>query len=182
MRFGLRETLFVVLLLGVIGVFYACVLRPSHAEQAKALAEISRDREILAQLEREMPRSESVDEEIRKLQEVILKAEERLPAQREEQVILKEVTELAQTHKLRVKSVRPEKAVKAAAYAELPIRMTILGDFDGFYSFLLELEKLPRITQLKKMELEKGRNSGAPDASQMQADLVLSIFFEGQPI
>src|SRR5687768_3324388 len=99
MRFGLREMLFVVLLLGVIGVFYACILRTSHAEQAKALAEIARDREILAQLEREMPRSESVDEEIRKLQEVIIKAEERLPAQREEQVILKEVTELAQTHK-----------------------------------------------------------------------------------
>lgn len=180
MRFGLREMLFVVLLAAMPVVAYFYHFRPSAEEQAQARAEASRKLEKVAQLEKALPGNESIGEEIRKLQEVIQKVEERLPAQREEQVILKEVTELAQTHKLRVKSVRPEKAVKAASYAELPIRMTIVGDFDGFYSFLLELEKLPRITQLKKMDLEKQMSLRAE--GEMQADVVLSIFFEGDAI
>ena len=37
---------------------------------------------------------------------------------------------------------------KFASYCEQPIQMTFSGDFNGFYSFLLQLEKLRRMKQL----------------------------------
>jgi hypothetical protein len=52
--------------------------------------------------------------------------------------------------------------------------MNISGDFNGFYSFLLQLEKLARITRVTQMNLQKiDEHDG-----QMQAQLTLSIFFE----
>ena len=39
----------------------------------------------------------------------------------------------------------PDKPEIGPSYCELPIQMSLSGDFNGFYSFLLQLEKLPRI-------------------------------------
>lgn len=180
MRFGMRELLFVLLLVAMPVVAYFYHFQRSAAEREAAIAELLRKQDKLAQLERETANIANLDAEIAKLQEVIATAEQRLPARREEQVILREVDKLAQLHRLRVKSVRTDKIVTGTAYTELPIRMTIFGDFDGFYSFLLDLEKLPRISRLPKMELEK-QATEKQDAGegQMQADIVLSIFFEG---
>ena len=48
------------------------------------------------------------------------------------------------------------------------------GDFNGFYAFLLQLEKLPRITRVSQMKLEKISERDG----EMTAQLTLSIFFE----
>ena len=50
----------------------------------------------------------------------------------------------------------------------------LLLNFDSYYQFLLELEKLPRITKIKQMRLEKDKaNEGV-----MKAGFTLSIFFD----
>ena len=115
--------------------------------------------------------------EIDRLTESIEISEQKLPAEREVGVILKKVWELAAKHDLQPKSVRPDKAVSAAHYSELPIKMKILGDFDGFYSFLLDLEQLRRITRMPQMSLKKMKTV---DEGQMTAEVILSIFFEKQ--
>ena len=114
--------------------------------------------------------------EIDKLSDAIDIFEQKLPAEREVEVILKQVWEMAAKHKLTPRSIRTDKPVPAAQYSELPIRMVIIGDFDGFYSFMLDLEKLKRITQVKQMEIKKL----PPQEGQMEADIVLSIFFDSQ--
>ena len=38
---------------------------------------------------------------------------------------------------------------------EQPLEIQIEGNFDGFYQFLLELETLPRITQIHQLKLER---------------------------
>lgn len=89
-------------------------------------------------------------------------------------MILQEVWELATSHGLLPKSVSTEKPIDMQLYVELPLKMVIVGDFDGFYGFLLDMERLRRITRLPQMRLEKsGRDNG-----KIQADLILSIFHE----
>jgi type IV pilus assembly protein PilO len=56
--------------------------------------------------------------------------------------------------------------------------MEIYGDFDGFYSFLLQLERLPRITRVPKMTLKR-TNGERKQQGRMKAEVTLSIFFEG---
>ncbi len=55
--------------------------------------------------------------------------------------------------------------------------MVISGDFPGFYAFMLDLERLSRITRVPEMKLEKLRNG---KDGQMEAAFTLSIFFEAQ--
>ena len=52
--------------------------------------------------------------------------------------------------------------------------MDLSGDFNGFYSFLLKLEKMPRITRITDMRLSKINGQDG----QMRALLTMSIFFE----
>ena len=52
--------------------------------------------------------------------------------------------------------------------------MSLSGDFNGFYSFLLQLEKLPRITRVTNMSLSKITDRDG----EMNATMTLSIFFE----
>ena len=104
--------------------------------------------------------------------------EQKLPKDREEYEILRNITDLALSHNLTVSSIKPDKVVSAAQYLELPVRIVIEGDFDGFYAFLLEVERLPRITQMPLMQLSKLTN--ADEEGMMQAEITLSIFFEGE--
>ena len=48
------------------------------------------------------------------------------------------------------------------------------GNFNGFYTFLLQLEKLPRITRITNLTLQKLQDKDG----EMQASMTLSIFFE----
>ena len=177
MRIGLRELIFIILLLAMPVAAYFFVFRPRNTQITEVKEEIAMKQEKLDQLNAATKNIDNLGSEIDRLAETIALFEEKLPAQREVEVILKQVWELAAKHNLVPKSVRTDKPVMAANYAEQPIRMNIKGDFDGFYSFLLDLEKLNRITQMKKMKLEKISNAGE---GQMEARVVLSVYFVPQ--
>lgn len=88
--------------------------------------------------------------------------------------ILKEVWEMAEKNRLTTKTIRTMKSQKGAAYSEQPIELNIAGDFKGFYDFLLQLERLPRLTRVSQLSLEKMLNT----EGQMEAKMTMSIFFE----
>src|SRR5207248_8735828 len=88
--------------------------------------------------------------------------------------ILREVWQLAEANQLQTRTVKPIKSERGLSYSEQQIEMSLAGDFTGFYSFLLQLEKLPRITRLSKMNLQKINEHDG----HMTAALTLSIFFE----
>jgi len=54
--------------------------------------------------------------------------------------------------------------------------MKLVGDFTSFYSFLLELEKLPRIMKLRELKLDKQNES----EGEIGAEFILSIFFQNK--
>ena len=176
MRFGLRELVFILLLLAMPVAANFFVFQPRNSQIAEARAEILEKQTKLRDLEAKTKSMVDLGAEIDRLSEAIVEFEEKLPAQREVEVILKEVWELAATHQLTPKSVRTDKILKTDHYGELPIKLEIIGLFDGFYSFLIDLEKLSRITRMPTMKLKTLLREGE---GFMQADVVLSIFFEG---
>ena len=54
--------------------------------------------------------------------------------------------------------------------------MELEGNFTSFYSFLLELEKLPRIMKIREMKLNKHKEN----EGQISADFLVSIFFQNK--
>ncbi len=175
MRFGIRELVFVLLLVSTLVGAYFVVYKPRQEQIEEAMAEVRQKQSKLQQLEQATRRISDLGDEIDRLEQAIVAFEEKLPAQREVEVILKQVWELAAKQGLTPKSVHADKKVDTAQYSELPLKMVFVGDFDGFYSFLLELEKLSRITRMPVMKLKKLDK----EEGKMQADVVLSIFFEG---
>jgi Tfp pilus assembly protein PilO len=52
--------------------------------------------------------------------------------------------------------------------------MELEGNFSAFYSFLLELEKLPRIMKIRELQLGRIKDGDG----QITADFAVSIFFQ----
>lgn len=176
MHLGKREILFLVLILAMPLASYHFVFQPRNRQIAQARAEVHRKQARLHELETATMGIEDLGAEIDKLTHAIAVFEQKLPAEREVEVILKDVWDLASRHRLTPKSFRTEKPISAAGYAEQEIPMTIIGDFEGFYRFLQDLEKLPRTTQVRRMKLKKD----AQEEGHISAELVLTVFFESR--
>lgn len=177
MRFGFRELIFVLLLLGMPVAAYFFVFEPRNTQIEAAVAEVRQKQAKLQKLEEATRTIDDLGEEIDRLTEAVTLFQAKLPEQKEVEVILKEVWELAAANQLTPRSVRTDRIVPADQYAELPIRMVIEGNFDGFYQFLMSIEQMQRITRLPTMTIKKVAQQ---EDGGMQANLVLSIFFEGE--
>lgn len=183
MRIGSRELLFFLVLaaLPLAAYFWPwntpfTGLKQWNQQIAEARQQVQKKQQKLDRLETMQKRIDSLGKEIEKLSQAVKVFEKKLPAQRQVEVVLKEVWKLAKKHKLTPESIRTAEIEPAARYAELPIKMKITGGFDGFYSFLTDVENLPRITRIPTMNLKKLEKENAE--GQMRASMVLSIFFE----
>ncbi len=175
MRFGTRELLFVMVLLGMLAAAYFLVLQPRTAARMAALQEIQDKQGKLAQLEAETRKIRDLGAEIERTRRRIELSEQKLPTAPEMEVILRQISELATAHKLTPKSIKTDKTTPTATYTELPIPLVIVGDFDAFYGFLLDVEKLQRIIRMPEMKLKKTNQEG-----QVEATMVLDIYFNAQ--
>lgn len=183
MRFGIREAIFFIVLLAVPAVSLFYVFKPRNEEIQQALTEISVKQARLDQLDRMKERIDDIGLRIEEGKDSIKLIEQKLPSEQEVHVILQQITELARQNRQTVKSVKSDKPVPAAQYRELPLKMVIEGQFDGFYQFLLELENLPRITRIHELRLQRAGAHGGPQTADlppgsMKAEFTLSIYFE----
>ena len=175
MRLGIKELIFMALMGGLLVCAYLFVFKPD-AEKVKSLdADSATKRKALADLRASTAGIQDLEKKIDELQEAITFFESKLPKEKELDKILDSVTNKAKEHNLVTKSFKTGKIENSAGYSEQPITMTLHGDFrNGFYAFLLDLEKLSRITRISQMELVKMDDKDG----EMTANLTLSIFFE----
>ena len=186
MRFGLRELIFMIVLLAVPVASWWYVFMPRNAEIAMAKIEVITKQNKLNKLQEVAKRIDDIGLAIVHGQLAVELIEAKLPNQQQVDVILQDVWQLADQNRLTVKSIKSEKPVTAAAYMEQPLKMKIQGRFNGFYQFLLELENLPRITRIHQMKMERmttdnGSDSDGYDPGLMKAEFTLSIYFEQPP-
>lgn len=174
MKFGIRELLFVILLLAIPSGAYLWVFRPanSHVEQQRKEIE-SKEKKLLS-LQRAMVGISDLNEEVVKLKDAVAFFENKLPPRHEIHKVLEQVTKIAEVHGLETKLFETLKSKPFAAYSEQPIKMEVYGGFDAYYQFLLDVEKMPRITKIREMSLEKENKAGG----QVEATFMMSIFFD----
>ncbi len=180
MRFGKREMFFLLLLLAMPVAAYILIFEPRNQEIAAANAEIQEKRDKLRQLEAATMLQVDLREQIDRLTEAIHVFEKKLPPGDKFDVVLHEIQELAARRRMNIVRVERQRTVPQAEYVEAPIRLVITGDFDNFYRFMLDLERLSRITNVKDLKIEKllNRRDGG---DQMEADMRVSIFYENKP-
>ncbi len=117
------------------------------------------------------------------MQEAIEFFESKLPPTIEIDRVLQDVTVIGEKQGVKCKTIRRLKKKDNSGYIEQLLKMELEGNFNSFYSFLLELEKLPRIMKIRELELEKDIRLSSVEAQtkhegQITADFVVSIFFQ----
>jgi len=174
MRFGPREIVFLVVLLAVPMASFWFVFRPQNEEIMQARSEIQHKEEMLHKLTQVTSKAKDLEAMNDEIGGAISIIESRLPSAKEVDVVLTQVAELAKGHHLALVKVKSDKPVSSAGYMEQPLSMVITGGFEGFYSFLLDVERLNRITRMPSLHIERSHD----EDGAMKAEFTLSIYFE----
>lgn len=173
MKFGMREFLLVMLLLAVPVGSYFWVFRPSAQHLAAQQEALDSKTAKLEQLQQAATRIDDLDAEVAQLAEAVAFFEDKLPAQHEIHQVLDEIARIGQRRDLQAKLFKTRAPKTLSRYSEQPIELEIEADFNGFYQFLLDVEKMARITKIREMKIRR-----LPSADgQIEAKLELSIFF-----
>ncbi len=174
MKLRAREILFLLLIAGLLGCAWHFGFARMAAEQAAKAGQVRQKRAVLDHLRAATAAAGDVAKKTAELEAAIAFFEGKLPPEKEIDRVLREVWQTAEGNRLQIQAFKTLKPAGGAAFSEQPIQMRLTGGFDGFYQFLLQLETLPRITRITRMELSK---IDARDGD-MQADVTMSIFFE----
>lgn len=180
MRFGLRELVFLGLLLAVPVASWFVVFQPRHRQIEHVRREVEAKQGTLRQLARVAARIEDLRAEIESGREALERLERRIPGRDGVDAVLEQITQIAMAQRLVVRSVKGDRPLAAPLYMELPLKMTIEGDFEGLYRFLAELESLERITRVHHLKVVRSiAGRGAPEnLGGLKAELSISIFFD----
>lgn len=174
MRFGIRELVLLAILMALPLSSWWLVFRPNNQKIEQAEREIELKREMLQKLQTVTSRSDSLEQATAEIATGIDAIEARLPSDREIDDVVRQVSALAVENGLNQPGMIAKPPVRGTLYMEQPIEMTITGDFKGFYSFLLDLEQLPRITRMPALEIERSKDVDG----HLKAEFTLNIYFE----
>jgi len=176
MTSGLRKVVFFVLVVSVAVVAYQYMIKPANRNLAVKRSEVEKDLARLAEFEKATAAANNLTKQLEQLQEAIDFLESKLPPTSQIHKVLKQVTVIAQKQGLKPKTIRTLKKKDNSGYIEQPLEMQLVGNFNSFYSFLLELEKLPRIMKIRQLKLAKQKDA----EGQIAADFIVSIFFQNE--
>jgi len=176
MASNLRKVVFFVLLLGVAYVAYRFMIKPANKHLAQQKARVQSKLAKLNEIERAATAADSLSKQLEELQEAVQFFESKLPPKSEIHKVLEQVTVIAQKQGLKPKTIRTLNKKNNSGYIEQPLKMELEGNFNSFYSFLLELEKLPRIMKIRELALKKLTD----EEGQIATDFVVSIFFQNE--
>ncbi len=176
MTSNLRKLVFFVVVIGVALVAYQYMIKPANEHLAQAKNSLRKNLDTLQKIEEQTAAAKDISQQLEQLQEAMKFFESKLPPTSEIDTVLKNVTVIAQKQGLRSKVIKTLKPKDNSGYVEQPLQMQLVGNFNSFYSFLLELEKLPRIMKVRELKLDKERQM----EGEIMADVVVSIFFQNQ--
>jgi len=181
MKFGLRETIFVALLMSLpVGAWWF-IFRPQNIRNDEMIKQIEVKQEKLRAINQVTGTIGDLQKEILARKEAVKYFQKRLPNEKEMDKVLQEIWRLAEENQLTTKSIRPltrsGKASLAAADGprEQPIAVQLEGNFTGFYKFLQALENQPRIMRIHKLQLATNEKD---NTGQVQASFEMYVFFE----
>lgn len=158
----------------VVAATVMAVVLPMRKQAADNMAVIQQRRGELVGLQQVTSRINDLKSEIDRLEVALKTFEGRLPDSRKADEVLSEVWKTAELNGLVPRSVRTSPVETNSQCSFQPVLVTVDGQFDSFYQFLMGLERMPRIAKVRTMQIAK-----TPKAEGLvQADLLVDIFFE----
>lgn len=174
MNSNVRKIVFFVMTLGMTYASYAYMIKPANRDLARQKQQLVQKTNKLRELKKAPDVLEDINAQLTRLESSINLLESKLPPKKEIHTVLEDVTIIAQQNGLTPKTIRTLPQKSNNGYIEQPIKVELHGNFKSYYSFLLSLEKLDRITKIHEMIIKKDTD----EEGLMQASFVISIFFQ----
>src|SRR5437879_1504421 len=130
MKFGVRELVFVLLMVGLVVASYAFVFRKANEKREALQSEIVGKERQLADLRQSTSGISDLNRKIADLEKAIAFFESKLPQEKEMDKVLREVWQMAQANQLTTKQIKTLPSERFAGYCEQPIQMSMSGDFN----------------------------------------------------
>ncbi len=173
MQFGLREMIFTSLLLGLVAGTYATIVQPHARARRERTAEMRGMDATLSRMSGIAGEFDAIARHIDQQQQAAALFESRLPSPRETQKSIDEVLQAAAANSLQARQPNLLPCESANGIECQPVKLELSGNFNGFYSFLLQLESMPHVNRVTALDLH-----GADQRDgQIQADLTLNMYF-----
>lgn len=174
MNSGLRNILFFIVLVAMVYFGYAYMIKPANLALNAKSQELENNMAKLKTLETEKIKAKNLEAQLDKMENAITFFENKLPHKSQIHQVLSQVSDIVTRNNLKPKSNKTQKVKRNAGYIELPLQMELSGNFKNYYSFLLELEKLDRITKIRKMDLILDKDN----PGNINSKFIVSIFFQ----
>ena len=134
-------------------------------EQETVLSEnVSTQNEMTIKMER-------IGDEIDDIQNNLEHFDRQLPKEKRIYDFLVEIDNLAQKNNVQLEGITPGTMQKGALYWKLPISISAISNFKDFYTFLFQLENIPRITMTEGLNIKHLSKD-----KQCKIDINLAVF------
>lgn len=174
MNIGLRHIIVFLVLMALPASSYFTVFKPQNKAIESARQEIDHKRELLEKLREETARNADLARANEEISLRLAEIEARLPSTKELDEVVRTVSDMAVKSGLAAPVLQSVTPIEAALYREQPLEMSLSGTFDSFYKFLLELEKMPRITRIPDLDMTRVTT----EDGVMKVEFTLSIYFQ----
>ncbi|GJQ28848.1 MAG: hypothetical protein HBSAPP03_07320 [Phycisphaerae bacterium] len=176
MNLGVRTACVLVVVVGLPLSSYYLVFRPTNAKLTLDRAECEQKEKYLAKLAELGERDADLNRANQEISRSVQMIEQRLPSGKEIDALVRRVSDIAVTSGLQPPAIKSSKPVPSGIYMEQPLEMEVTGSFVGFFTFLAQVEKLPRITRVHDLKIT-GQNK---DDTELKAEFTLSIYFQDE--
>jgi type IV pilus assembly protein PilO len=173
MQMGLKEAAAFFIVLGMMGASYFVGFKPMKEQRDQLQADIQTKKAALENLRVSLTVVANMQKKIDDISKSIRFFDSRLPRDKEIQPIIEGVWKTAEKHSLSADRVRMLKVENGPNFLEQPIELELVGDFNGFYQFISELERMSRIIRLGKLDLKHLEK----DPSKVQVKMTMSIYY-----
>ena len=113
----------------------------------------------------------------RSVQRDVILLQSLLPVQGSLEPLQNQIVQLAAANSLQMSASRSLASHELSRCIDQPIEICISGSFNGFYSFLLQLESMPRLKKVTALQMRES----AEHNGDMQATLRLDVFSKPPP-
>ncbi|MDD9893424.1 MAG: type 4a pilus biogenesis protein PilO [Gammaproteobacteria bacterium] len=172
---GIMQTVVVILvclMIGGAGYWFVVKSQIQELQQVKAEEETLRNRFEARQ--RKAAGLEDYKAQLAEMEERFSHMLRQLPGRKEVASLLQDVSQLRVASGLEEQLFQPEPEQPKDFYAELPIRITLLGDFHQYGDFAEGVAALPRIVTLHDIVLKRPSNRRRGEEDQAKQPLVMT--------
>lgn len=140
----------------VIVIFVFVSFKPNWTKISELEDDLAKVEKDLREATRKADAFDSVNKQIEEAEEKFHVAKNKLPDDKAIDEVLKGISTSGRDAGIEFSEFRPTNVKNVDFYAEIPIKMTIVGDFHSFLTFCDLVARMPRIVSIKNLSISPG--------------------------